>query len=66
MPVTARLTHDQREQLVLTDVNASFPDFTGLRLSWTKVADGQCPPGFVSGRENGPIGLELIEWLDGK
>ena len=30
MPVAAKLTHDQREQLVLTDLNASFPDFTAL------------------------------------
>jgi hypothetical protein len=65
MPVAAKLTHGQREQLVLTDLSASFPDFTGIPLSWTKVSDGRDPPDFLSVGQNGSIGLELIEWLDG-
>jgi hypothetical protein len=65
MPVAAKLSHDQREQLVLTDLNASFPDFVGEPLSWTKVPDGQDPPDFVGVGQNERIGLELIEWLDG-
>lgn len=63
---TSRLTHIQREQVVLTDLEASFPQFAGQVLSWTKVPDGQDPPDFVSRGLSGPIGLELIEWLDGK
>jgi hypothetical protein len=63
--VAAKLTHDQREQLVLTDLNASFPAFTGLPLSWTKIPDGHDPPDFLSVGPTGRIGLELIEWLDG-
>jgi len=65
MAVATRLTHDQREQLVLTDLLASFPDFAGQSLSWTKVPDGQDPPDFLSVGQSGPVGLELIEWLDG-
>lgn len=65
MPVAAKPTHDQREQLVLTDLNASFPDFTGTPLSWTKVPDGQDPPDFLGVGPYVRTGLELIEWLDG-
>jgi hypothetical protein len=63
--MAAKLTHDQREQLVLTDLNASFPDFAGVPLSWTKIPDGQDPPDFLGIGPTGRIGLELIEWLDG-
>ncbi len=62
---TSHVTHDQREQIILTDLEASFPHFTGQSLSWTKVPDGQDPPDFLSCGRSGPIGLELIEWLDG-
>lgn len=65
MPTAAKLTHDQREQLVLTDLGASFPDFAGEPLSWTKVPDGQDPPDFLGIGRDKRIGLELIEWLDG-
>jgi hypothetical protein len=65
MPAAAKLTHDQREQSVLTDLSASFLDFAGGPLSWTKVPGGQDPPDFLSVGQNGRIGLELIEWLDG-
>ena len=65
MPVAAKLTHDQREQAVLTDLSASFPDFAGVPLSWTKIPDGQDPPDFLGIGQNQRIGLELIEWLDG-
>jgi hypothetical protein len=40
MPEAARPTHDQREQLVLTE-RATFPDFAGVPLSWMKIHDGQ-------------------------
>lgn len=62
---TARITHDQREQEVLTDLQKHFPNFAG-QLVWTKVPEGQDPPDFLSRGPSGPIGLELIEWLDGK
>ena len=63
---SSRFTHNQREQTVLTDLETCFPDFSGELLSWEKVPDGQDPPDFISRVENGPIGLELIEWLDGE
>jgi hypothetical protein len=63
---TLRLTHDQREQEVLSDLERHFPDFTGHSSSWVKVPDGQDPPDFLSRGPKGPVGLELIEWLDGK
>lgn len=62
--MTAGLTHDKREQAVLKDLLANFPDFAGQPLSWTKVPDGHDPPDFLS-LNNGRIGLELAEWLDG-
>ena len=65
MLAAAKLSHEQREQLVLTDLSASFPDFVGEPLSWTKVPDGQDPPDFLGVGQNKRIGLELIEWLDG-
>jgi len=61
---TGRLSHDQREQEVLTDLQRHFPAFAGP-VSWTKVPDGQDPPDFICQTPNGPLGLELIEWLDG-
>lgn len=61
-----RLTHDQREQGVLTDLENHFPGFAESPLSWTKVPDGQDPPDFLARACHGMIGLELIEWLDGK
>ena len=63
--VTSRLTHIQREQIILTDLEASFPHFARQALSWDKVPDGQDPPDFLSRCPGGPIGLELVEWLDG-
>jgi hypothetical protein len=62
----ARLSHDQREQEVLTDLERHFPRFAGRPLSWSKVRDGQDPPDFIGRGADGPVGLELIEWLDGK
>lgn len=62
---TSRLTHIQRERVVLTDLEASFPRFAGQAVSWAKVPDGQDPPDFLSRCSSGPIGLELVEWLDG-
>jgi hypothetical protein len=60
-----RFSHAQREDSVLSDLEAHFPKFTGQALSWTKVPDGQDPPDFLSTSPGGPIGLELIEWLAG-
>jgi hypothetical protein len=62
---TARITHDQREQEVLTDLEKHFPNFAG-QFVWTKVPEGQYPPDFLSRGSSRPIGLALIEWLDGK
>jgi hypothetical protein len=62
---TARLTHDQREGLVLADLQASFPNFAGSDVChWTKVPDGADPSDFLSAGQTRRIGLELIEWLD--
>lgn len=61
---TARLSHDQREQEVLTDLQRHFPAFADA-VSWSKVPDGQDPPDFIGHTPDGPVGLELIEWLDG-
>ncbi len=63
--VTSRLTHDQREQVILADLEASLPHFAEEALSWAKVPDGQDPPDFLARGSRGPVGLELIEWLDG-
>lgn len=60
-----RLTHEQREKVVLDDLEASFPNFAGLPLSWVKVPQGEDPPDFVSRESRGVIGLEFVEWLDG-
>ena len=60
-----RLTHDQREQSVLADLEASFPNFTGEKLTWEKVPDGRDPPDFIASLPKRRVGLELIEWLDG-
>ena len=62
---TARLTHDQREQQVLADLQISFPNFGPDLCHWTKVPDGADPPDFLGSGQAGKIGLELIEWLDG-
>jgi hypothetical protein len=66
MPERATLGHDQREQAVLADLEAHFPDFTGRPREWTPVAAGQDPPDFISDGQEGRIGLELTEWLDGE
>lgn len=61
----SKRTHTQREQDVLHDLEKSFPDFAGKAIAWTKVPDGDDPPDFISNGQNGRIGLELVEWLDG-
>jgi hypothetical protein len=61
-----RLSHDDRELLVITDVEASFPNFAGTSASWNKIPDGQDPPDFISAGSLGSVGLELVEWLDGE
>jgi hypothetical protein len=60
-----RLTHEQRERMVLDDLETSFPNFTGKSLSWVKVPEGHDPPDFISAAPHEGIGLEFIEWLDG-
>src|SRR5271170_6145140 len=62
---TTRLSHDQREQEVLTDLQRHFPAFADA-VSWSRVPDGQDPPDFIGHTPDGPLGLELIEWLDGR
>jgi hypothetical protein len=63
--VKSRLTHVEREQMVLADLETHFPHFAGQALSWTTVPEGQDPPDFISTSQNGLIGLEFVEWLDG-
>ena len=63
--MAAKLTHDQRELSVLTDLSASFPYFAQVPLSWTRIPEGRDPPDFLGIGQNERIGLELIEWLDG-
>jgi hypothetical protein len=60
-----RITHGQRERVVLADLEASFPNFMGHTHLWTEVPDGQDPPDFISHEPSARIGLELREWLDG-
>jgi hypothetical protein len=62
---TKRVTHDQREQSVLSDLEACFPSFSGSPRTWIKVPDGQDPPDFLSHTQPRAVGLELIEWLEG-
>jgi hypothetical protein len=62
---TPRMTHDQREQTILNDLEASFPHFAGRELSWAKVPEGHDPPDFLGHGAGGSVGLELIEWLAG-
>ena len=57
-------THCDRELATLTDLEISFPDFTGKGLSWVHNPDD--PPDFIAQGTSGPIGLELREWLDGQ
>jgi hypothetical protein len=60
-----RKTHIEREKAILADLEFSFPEFTGEKLIWDPVAEGQDPPDFAGIGPRGRIGLELIEWLDG-
>jgi hypothetical protein len=66
MSATSRLSHDEREQTVLTDLDKNFPHFAGQSLTWSKVPEGGDPPDFLSPHQTGTLGLELIEWLDGE
>jgi hypothetical protein len=66
MPTASRLTHDEREQTVLTDLETNFPQFMGTLESWNKVPAGQDPPDFIGINSGGNLGLELVEWLDGE
>jgi hypothetical protein len=62
---TPRMTHIQRERAVLNDLEGSFPNFTARALVWTEVQTNRDPPDFISHGHSGPVGLELVEWLDG-
>ena len=62
---TPRLTHLQREQAVLNDLETHFPEFSGQPLSWAPIPEGMDPPDFIGTGRAARIGLELIEWLDG-
>jgi hypothetical protein len=62
---TPRLSHLQREQGVLNDLEAHFPEFAGQPLSWAPVAEGMDPPDFIGTGTSARVGLELVEWLDG-
>jgi hypothetical protein len=62
---TPRLTHLQREQAVLNDLEAHFPEFAGQPLSWAPIPEGMDPPDFIGTGRALRIGLELVEWLDG-
>ncbi len=39
--MAARVTHEQREQMVLDDLTANFLNFAGQAPAWSKVPDGQ-------------------------
>lgn len=58
-------THDDRERTVISELERFFPNFSGTASIWDKVSDGHDPPDFISRGPMGPIGLELVEWLDG-
>jgi hypothetical protein len=59
---TTTSSHFIREQSVLTDLEASFPNFTGKALSWVHNSDD--PPDFIAKTPAGVFGLEFREWLD--
>ena len=62
---TPRISHGQRELIVLSDLEASFQNFTGHTRTWSPIPEGQDPPDFISRQPEAVIGLELREWLDG-
>jgi hypothetical protein len=62
----SQTSHEKRESPVLADLEASFPNFAGQSFSWISVPKHQDPPDFISRSAKGAIGLELVEWLDGK
>lgn len=62
---TPRLTHFQREQAVVNDLETHFPEFAGQPLSWAPIPEGMDPPDFIGTGRTARIGLELVEWLDG-
>jgi hypothetical protein len=60
--MSAASSHFGREQPVLLDLEASFPDFAGMSLSW--VHNSSDPPDFIARSPEGAFGLEIREWLD--
>jgi hypothetical protein len=61
---TTSLSHFEREQLTMKDLESGFPDFTGAGLSWVHNPDD--PPDFIAQGQIGTMGLEFREWLDGR
>jgi hypothetical protein len=57
-------SHLNREQTILSDVELSFPSFTGKSLAW--VHNPQDPPDFIAQDPAGTFGLEFRERLDGQ
>jgi hypothetical protein len=60
--VRHRLSHTQREAIVIQELQTSFPGFADVS-SWSPVADD--PPDVIGSSPTGIVGLELVEWLDG-
>jgi hypothetical protein len=58
------VTHYDREQSVLNDIESSFPNFTGKHLAWVHVPSPNDPPDFIATTSSGMFGLEFREWLD--
>lgn len=63
--VPAPRSHHQREQEILTDIEAHFPAFAGQSIAWRPIAQGNDPPDFIGQTAHGLVGLEFVEWLDG-
>ena len=63
---TVTLSHFNREQRILDDLEHSFPDFTGKSLRWVHVDSPHDPPDFIAQDSAGTFGLEFREWLHGE
>jgi hypothetical protein len=60
-----RPTHHDRERVVLSDLQSSFPNLAGFSGAWDPVPNRNDPPDFISRDAGAVFGLELVEWLDG-
>lgn len=61
-----RPNHIEREQMVLDDLVASFPNCSLSESHWSAIPENQDPPDFTSEEPNVRFGLEFVEWLDGE